>query len=60
MEGEAKESFAAYGRVLKSGKINPFVLIISDNNTKLSGRIDGSSFSNTTTFSIIKGPWLES
>ena len=54
MEGEAKESFAAIPGLAKSGKLNPFVLIISDNNTKLSGRIDGSSFSMSPTFSSLK------
>ena len=54
MEGEAKESFAAIPGLAKSGKLNPFVLIISDNNTKLSGRIDGSSFSMSPTFSSMK------
>jgi len=45
MEGEAKEAFAAIPGLASKGKMNPFVLAISDNNTKLSGRIDGDSFS---------------
>ena len=50
MEGEAKESFAAIPGLCKRGVMNPFVLIISDNNTKLSGRIDADSFSMHPTF----------
>lgn len=54
MEGEAKESFAAIPGLAKTGKMGPFVLIISDNNTKLSGRIDAESFSMTPTFESLK------
>lgn len=50
MEGEAKESFAAIPGFAKSGKMGPYVLIISDNNTKLSGRIDQESFSMKPSF----------
>ena len=50
MEGEAKESLAAIAGLALKNKINPFVLIISDNNTKLGGRIDEDSFSMTPTF----------
>lgn len=50
MEGEAKESFAAIPGLAKKNKMNPFVLLISDNNTKLGGRIDDDSFSMTPTF----------
>lgn len=50
MEGEAKESFAAIPGLAKKGKINPFVLLVSDNNTKLGGRIDKDSFSMKETF----------
>lgn len=54
MEGEAKESFAAIpGFALKS-KMNPFVLIVSDNNTKLGGRIDEDSFSMEPTFNSLE------
>lgn len=44
MEGEAKESFSAIPGLMKKGHLNPFVLIVSDNNTKLSGRIDADAF----------------
>jgi len=54
MEGEAKESFACLPGLAKKQKLNPFVLIISDNNTKLSGRIDEDSFSMTPTFESLK------
>lgn len=50
MEGEAKESFAAIPGLAKKGKMNPFVMIISDNNTKLGGRIDQDSFPMAPTF----------
>lgn len=54
MEGEAKESFASIPGLAQKGKINPFVLIISDNNTKLSGRITDDSFDMTPTFSAME------
>lgn len=50
MEGEAKEAFAAIPGLAKKGQLAPYVLIISDNNTKLSGRIDKDSFSLMPTF----------
>lgn len=50
MEGEARESFAAIPGLATKNKMNPFVMIISDNNTKLGGRIDQDSFSMTPTF----------
>lgn len=45
MEGEAKEAFAAIPGLAGRGLVNPFVLIISDNDTKLSGRITADAFS---------------
>lgn len=54
MEGEAKEAFAAIPGLAQVGKMAPYVLIISDNNTKLSGRIDAESFSMTPTFNSLK------
>lgn len=53
MEGEAKESFAAIPGLSQKNKMNPFVMVISDNNTKLSGRIDEDSFSMVPTFSSL-------
>jgi transketolase len=53
MEGEAKESLAAIPGLAEKNKINPFVLIISDNNTKLGGRIDDDCFSMTPTFNSL-------
>lgn len=50
MEGEAREAFAAIPGLAANGKLGPFVLIASDNNTKLSGRIDKDSFSMEPTF----------
>ena len=45
MEGEAKEAFAAIPGLAAKDRVNPFVLVISDNDTKLSGRITKDSFS---------------
>lgn len=50
MEGEAKEAFAALPGLAQKGKLNPFIMILSDNNTKLGGRIDKDSFSMQPTF----------
>lgn len=54
MEGEVKEAFASIPGLAKQGKLNPFIAIISDNNTKLSGRIDTDSFSMQPTFESLK------
>ncbi len=50
MEGEAKEAFAAIPGLAQKGQMGPFVCMVSDNNTKLSGRIDDDSFSMKPTF----------
>lgn len=50
MEGEAKEAFSAIPGLAQKKLLNPYLLIISDNNTKLSGRIDAESFSMAPTF----------
>ena len=50
MEGEAKEAMAAIPGLAKKGATSPFVLLISDNNTKLTGRIDQDAFSMNPTF----------
>jgi transketolase len=50
MEGEAKEAFAAIPGLALKGKLNPFVMMVSDNNTKLGGRIDKDSFSMQGSF----------
>ncbi|MBL7664054.1 MAG: transketolase [Bacteriovoracaceae bacterium] len=54
MEGEAREAFAAIAGLASKGKLNPFVLIISDNNTKLSGRINDDSFDMKPTFRTLE------
>ena len=54
MEGEAKESYAAIPGLATQNKLNPFVLVLSDNNTKLSGRIDADSFDMTPSFKAIE------
>ena len=53
MEGEAKESVAAIPGLAAKGHVNPFVLILSDNDTKLSGRITHDSFSMQPSFEAI-------
>ena len=53
MEGEAKEGFSAVPGLAQKGKINPFVMLVSDNNTKLGGRIDKDSFSMQPTFEAL-------
>ena len=53
MEGEAKESFAAIPGLAAKGLVNPFVLVISDNDTKLSGRISKDSFSMAPSFAAM-------
>src|SRR5690606_30356854 len=54
MEGEAREAMAAIPGLAAKDKMNPFVLVISDNNTKLTGRIDKESFSMAPTFTSLK------
>jgi transketolase len=53
MEGEAREAIAAIPGFAAAGKMAPYVLIISDNNTGLTGRIDESSFSMTPSFKAL-------
>src|SRR3989442_3398794 len=50
MEGEAKEAFAAIPGLAAKGRVNPFVLVISDNDTKLSGRITKDALSMQPSF----------
>lgn len=50
MEGEAKEAFAAIPGLAVKERVNPFVLVISDNDTKLSGRITKDAFSMGPSF----------
>jgi transketolase len=50
MEGEAKEAFAAIPGLAAKNRVNPFVLMLSDNDTKLSGRITKDAFSMQPTF----------
>ena len=54
MEGEAKEAFSAVPGLAQKGKLNPFILLVSDNNTKLGGRIDKDSFSMQPTFETLE------
>ena len=53
MEGEAKEAFAAIAGLAAKGRVNPYVLVISDNDTKLSGRITKDAFSMQPTFAAM-------
>lgn len=54
MEGEAREAFAAIPGLAANGKMNPYLLIISDNNTKLTGRIDKDCFSMGPSFMALE------
>src|SRR5712671_4119355 len=53
MEGEAKEAFAAIPGLAAKGRVNPYLLVISDNDTKLSGRITKDAFSMQPTFAAM-------
>jgi transketolase len=53
MEGEAKEAFAAIPGLAGKGRLNPYLLVISDNDTKLSGRITADAFSMEPTFAAM-------
>lgn len=53
MEGEAREALASIPGLAARGLMNPFLLVVSDNNTKLSGRIDEQSFSMQPTFASL-------
>lgn len=53
MEGEAKEAFAAIPGLAGKGRLNPFLLVLSDNDTKLSGRITKDAFSMQPTFEAL-------
>ena len=50
MEGEAREAMAAIPGFAAQGKLAPYVLIISNNNTGLSGRIDKGAYAMNPTF----------
>ena len=54
MEGEAKEAFNSIPGFFQKNKMNPFIVIVSDNNTKLSGRIDEDSFSLNPFFQSLR------
>src|SRR5438093_3533974 len=53
MEGEAKEAFAAIPGLAAKRRVNPYVLVVSDNDTKLSGRITKDAFSMELTFAAM-------
>ena len=53
-EGEAKEAFAAIPGFAARGKMNPFVCLLSDNNTKLGGRIDKDAYSMQPSFESLE------
>lgn len=54
MEGEAREALAAIPGLAANGRLGPLVCMLSDNNTKLSGRIDEDSFSMNPSFEAIE------
>lgn len=53
MEGEAREAFAAIPGLAARNRVNPFVMVISDNDTKLSGRITQDAFSMQPTLEAL-------
>ena len=53
MEGEAQESLAAIPGLAGRKELNPFVLVVSDNDTKLSGRISKDSFTMEPSFASL-------
>ena len=53
MEGEAKEAFAAIPGLAAKDRLNPFLLVVSDNDTKLSGRITKDAFSMQPSFAAM-------
>ena len=54
MEGEAKEAVSAIPGFAAKDQCAPFVLIVSDNNTKLSGRVDADSFTMQPYFTSLE------
>jgi transketolase len=54
MEGEAKEALVAIPGLCQKGKSNPFLLLVSDNDTKLSGRIGEDSYSMVPSFKSLE------
>jgi transketolase len=50
MEGEAREAFAAIPGLAAKDRLNPFLLVVSDNDTKLSGRISKDAFTMAPSF----------
>ncbi len=53
MEGEAREAFAAIPGLAAKDRLNPYLLLLSDNDTKLSGRISQDAFSMAPSFSAM-------
>jgi transketolase len=53
MEGEAREAFAAIPGLASKGRLNPYVMLLSDNDTKLSGRIATDAFSMLPSFEAL-------
>lgn len=54
MEGEAKEAFAAIPGLASKGRLGPVLCVVSDNNTKLSGRISEDAFTMDASFESMK------
>jgi len=54
MEGEVKEALTSIAGFAQKKKMNPFIAVVSDNNTKLSGRIDEDSFSMDSFFQSVE------
>ena len=54
MEGEAKECLASIPGLARKGRVNPFLLLVSFNDAKLSGRIGADSFTMEETFRALE------
>jgi transketolase len=54
MEGEAREAFASIPGLAGKGRLNPFLMILSDNDTKLSGRISKDAFLMEPSFKALE------
>ncbi len=53
-EGEAKEAVSAIPGLAAKDLVAPFVMVISDNNTKLSGRCDVDAFTQANYFASLE------
>ncbi|MFK8139486.1 MAG: transketolase C-terminal domain-containing protein [Bdellovibrionales bacterium] len=59
MEGEAKEALSSIPGLASKGLLKNFICVLSDNNTKLSGRIDEDAFSMKPYFNSLESQGWE-